>query len=330
MGLKNMSIIHLVLSGGVGSRLWPLSTKERPKQYLPLFDDKTLFCHTVERNRPFCEQVIVVGNKDNYQLSRNELDLIGLTDYTEIVEAAPRNTAAAIAFAAFSVAPEAILLVTPSDHIISNEKAYSNAFKSAFQWAKNDYLVTFGITPHKPETGYGYIEYDGNEVSSFREKPDAHTATQFLESGRFLWNSGMFCFKAGVFLEELAQYEPELYAAAQRAWQKQQGGFLPSFETLAIPSKSIDYAVMERSQRIKVVPATFEWHDLGSYEALWDYFEAKGHTHHFKGNNMVMQTSQKRVELVGVDELVIVETEDAILVMQKQESQNVKKLQENL
>lgn len=325
-----MSIIHVILSGGVGSRLWPLSTKERPKQYLPLFDDKTLFSHTVERNRPFCEQVIVVGNKDNYQLSREELDVIGLTDYTEIVEAAPRNTAAAIAFAAFSVAPEAVLLVTPSDHIISNEKAYSNAFKSAFQWAKNDYLVTFGITPHKPETGYGYIEYDGNEVISFREKPDIDTATQFLASARFLWNSGMFCFKAKVFLEELAQYEPELFAAAQRAWQNQQGGFLPQFETLAIPSKSIDYAVMERSQRIKVVPATFEWYDLGSYEALWDYFEAKGHDHHFRANNMVLQTGQKHVELVGVDGLVIVETENTILVLPKSKSQEVKRVYERL
>lgn len=325
-----MSIIHVILSGGVGSRLWPLSTKERPKQYLPLFDDKTLFSHTVERNRPFCEQVIVVGNKDNYQLSREELDVIGLTDYTEIVEAAPRNTAAAIAFAAFSVAPEAVLLVTPSDHIISNEKAYSNAFKSAFQWAKNDYLVTFGITPHKPETGYGYIEYDGNEVISFREKPDIDTATQFLASGRFLWNSGMFCFKAKVFLEELAQYEPELFADAHHAWQNQQGGFLPQFETLAIPAKSIDYAVMERSQRIKVVPATFEWYDLGSYEALWDYFEAKGHDHHFRANNMVLQTGQKHVELVGVDGLVIVETENTILVLPKSKSQEVKRVYERL
>lgn len=325
-----MSIIHVILSGGVGSRLWPLSTKERPKQYLPLFDDKTLFSHTVERNRPFCEQVIVVGNKDNYQLSREALDVIGLTDYTEIVEAAPRNTAAAIAFAAFSVAPEAVLLVTPSDHIISNEKAYSNAFKSAFQWAKNDYLVTFGITPHKAETGYGYIEYNGNEVNSFREKPDIDTATQFLASGRFLWNSGMFCFKAKVFLEELAQYEPELFAAAHHAWQNQQGGFLPQFETLAIPSKSIDYAVMERSQRIKVVPATFEWYDLGSYEALWDYFEAKGHDHHFRENNMVLQTGQKHVELVGVDGLVIVETENTILVLPKSKSQEVKRVYDRL
>ena len=190
--------------------------------------------------------------------------------------------------------------------------------------------MTFGITPHKPETGYGYIEYDGNEVSSFREKPDAHTATQFLESGRFLWNSGMFCFKAGIFLEELAQYEPELYAVAQRAWQKQQGGFLTFFEAWAIPSKSIDYAVMERSQRIKVVPATFEWYDLGSYEALWDYFEAKGHEHHFKANNMVLQTSQKHVELVGVDGLVVVETQDAILVLPKNQSQEVKKVYERL
>jgi len=165
-----MNIVHVLLSGGIGSRLWPLSRKHSPKQYLGLFDGKSLFEMTVQRNQQVAERVIVVGNKDNTHLSHKAMVTCGLP-YKNIVEATPRNTAAAIAFAAFSVDPEDILIVTPSDHMIAGDEAYRSAMEEGIEKAKEGFIVTFGIRPTRPETGYGYIEFDGDEVKSFRKKP---------------------------------------------------------------------------------------------------------------------------------------------------------------
>jgi mannose-1-phosphate guanylyltransferase len=171
-----MKIINVILSGGVGSRLWPLSRKARPKQYLPIFDGHTLFQKTVLRNKKFCDQVMVVGNSENFELSRKDLASAQIEDYSEIIEASPRNTAAAIAFAAFKADAADILFVTPSDHLIQAEDMYASSVSKAVQLAKDGYIVTFGLKPFKPETGFGYIEADGEDVKSFREKPDAATA----------------------------------------------------------------------------------------------------------------------------------------------------------
>jgi mannose-1-phosphate guanylyltransferase len=324
-----MSIFHVILSGGVGSRLWPVSRKSMPKQYIPMFGDKSLFQLTAERNKNFVDSTIIVGNKDNYLLSQADLIRAGVHKYIEIIESAPRNTAAAIAFSAFDLNNDDIILVTPSDHIITNEDAYEKAITESITLANQDFLVTFGITPSKPETGYGYIEHQKNEVISFREKPDMATAELFVEQGNFLWNSGMFCFKASVFLEELRSYEPEIYATALDTWQNRSNGFLPETETLLIPSKSIDYAVMERSSKIKVVQAAFGWSDLGSFESIWEHWEQQGEVHHFKQNNCVVG-STKHVEFLGVSNLMLVETPDAILVLDKSNSQDVKKIYERL
>lgn len=324
-----MNIIHVILSGGVGSRLWPVSRKSMPKQYIPMFGDKSLFQLTAERSKSLVDQTLVVGNKDNFLLSQADMLRAGVPQFTEIIEAAPRNTAAAIAFAAFAVAPEDILLVTPSDHIITNEAEYANAIAEAVALARQGNLVTFGITPAKPETGYGYIEYNGNEVISFREKPDVATAQSFIDSGAFLWNSGMFCFQAGTYLEELQKFEPEIAAASLTCYNGCQESFLPETETMLIPSKSIDYAVMERSDKIKVVQTHFGWSDLGSFESIWEHWEGQGEVHHFKDNNCVVG-SQKHVEFLGVENIVLVETEDAILVLAKNNSQDVKKIYERL
>ncbi|MCF0048443.1 NTP transferase domain-containing protein [Dyadobacter sp. LJ53] len=323
------NLIHVILSGGVGSRLWPVSRKSMPKQYIPMFGDKSLFQLTAERSRLSVDSVLVVGNKDNYLLSQADMMRAGVTNFTEIIEAAPRNTAAAIAFAAFAVQPDDILLVTPSDHIITDELAYADAIAEAVALAKQNYLVTFGITPTKPETGYGYIEYSGNNVLSFREKPDENTAQMFISSGNFLWNSGMFCFKAGVYLEELYSYEPDILQTALHCYQCQTDGLLPEKETMQIPSKSIDYAVMERSKKIKVIPTSFGWSDLGSFESIWEHWEGQGEVHRFKDNNCVVG-SEKHVEFLGVSNIVLVETKDAILVLEKTSSQDVKKIYERL
>jgi mannose-1-phosphate guanylyltransferase len=324
-----MKIVHVILSGGVGSRLWPVSRKSMPKQYIPMFGDKSLFQLTAERSKCLVNSALIVGNKDNFLLSQADMQRAGVREFSEIIEAAPRNTAAAIAFAALSVQPEDVLLVTPSDHIITNENAYAEAVQEAVQLAQEGYLVTFGISPTKPETGYGYIECDGNNVLSFREKPDHDTAQSFLDQRNFLWNSGMFCFQAGIFLEELSKFEPEILAKSQSCYDRRTDSFLPETETAQIPSKSIDYAVMERSEKIKVVKSRFGWSDLGSFESIWEHWEGQGEAHHFQNNNCVVG-SKKHVEFLGVKDLVLVETEDAILVLSKNSSQDVKKIYERL
>lgn len=315
------SIIHVILTGGVGSRLWPLSRKSQPKQYLELFDGKSLFEMTVARNSHLVNQVMVVGNVDNCHLSRKVLEKTQ-TPYVDIVEATPRNTAAAIAFAAFAADPNAILIVTPSDHIIDDMDIYNSAVKQAIAVAQDNYIVTFGIVPTKPETGFGYIEYRGDSVLSFREKPNKATAIDFISRGNFLWNSGMFCFKAGVLLDELRTFEPEVYARAKAAWEANQEGRLDLDLSMEIPSISIDYAVMERSKKIKVVASQFAWSDLGSFESVYDYLLAQGHPVDTQGN-MVIGTDTFST-FIGMRNTIFVSTPDANLILQKEQSQEVK------
>ena len=320
-------IIHVILSGGVGSRLWPLSRKSNPKQYLKLFKEGSLFAMTIERNRALCQALTVVGNVDNYSLSEDVLTEKGLS-YTNIVEATPRNTAAAIAFAAFAADPSAVLLVTPSDHVIVGDEAYADAIQAGVAKAAEGYIVTFGIQPTRPETGFGYIEYAEDHVLSFREKPNKETAEDFIERGNFLWNSGMFCFRADTLLEELQQYEPQVYAAALAVWEQQQDGHLDEELSKKIPSISIDYAVMERSKKIRVIPGQFEWSDLGSFESLYDYLRSTGYPVDEQGN-MVIGTD-KYTAFVGLKNTIIVDTVDAMLFVQKEQSQDVKKIYNTL
>ena len=324
-----MKIVHVILSGGVGSRLWPVSRKSMPKQYIPMFKGKSLFQLTAERNKHLSHQVLIVGNKDNYLLSQADLIRAGIEDYNELIEASPRNTAAAVAFAAFSVQPDDIMLITPSDHIISDEAAYETALCEAVELAQNGYLVTFGISPDKPETGYGYIECEGNHVMSFREKPDLPSANLYLEKGNFLWNSGMFCFKAGTYLEELNKFEPRILETSLSCYEERTASFLPKAETMLIPSKSVDYAVMERSKKIKVVHAKFGWSDMGSFESIWEHWKRQGEIEYFYNDNCVIGT-EKHVEFLGVNNVVLVETPDAILVLAKNKSQDVKNIYERL
>lgn len=322
-----MKTVHVILTGGVGSRLWPLSRKSNPKQYLNLFKEGSLFSMTVKRNLALCDSVSVVGNVDNHHLSQEVMGQLNM-DYTNIVESTPRNTAAAIAFAAFAAKPDDILLVTPSDHVIVGEEAYAAAIQQGIEKAKQGYIVTFGIHPTRPETGYGYIEYAEDKVLSFREKPNQDTAEGFIERGNFLWNSGMFCFRADTLLSELQNFEPKVYATAYAAWQKQKDGVIDLELSLEIPSISIDYAVMERSKKIRVVATEFSWSDLGSFESLYDYLVHTGQSVDENGN-MVLGTS-KYTAFVGLKNSILVYTDDAILVVQKEKSQDVKKVYSTL
>ncbi|WP_160069596.1 mannose-1-phosphate guanylyltransferase [Sphingobacterium bovisgrunnientis] len=318
-----MSVVHVLLTGGVGSRLWPLSRKQSPKQYLHLFEGRSLFEMTVQRNQCLADKVIIVGSRDNTHLTHKAMFNCGLP-YKNIVEATPRNTAAAIAFAAFAAHPDDILIVTPSDHMISGEKEYEEAMIKGIEKAKEGFLVTFGIQPTRPETGYGYIEYENDHVKSFREKPNLDTAEDFLERGNFLWNSGMFCFRASVFLEELQQYEPKVYEKSKCAFDNSKDGILDEALSLEIPSISVDYAVMERSKKIRVVPTAFHWSDLGSYEALYDYFVASGYPKDDNGNIVI--GTEVFTGFVGLKNTIFIYTKDAFLIVQKEKSQDVKKI----
>lgn len=314
---------HVILTGGVGSRLWPLSRKSKPKQYIKLFEGKSLFEMTVKRNSEITDDVIVVGNIDNYQLSNEATNSLGISPLN-IIEATPRNTAAAIAFAAFAANEDDILIVTPSDHIIEDESSYKKSMEEAISLAEKGDIVTFGIHPTKPETGYGYIEYSGNDVVAFREKPNRQTAENFIEQGCFLWNSGMFCFKAKTLLKELKKYEKEVYKAAKQVWESNIDGKLDLEASNRIPSISIDYAVMEKSKKIKVVPGDFQWSDLGSFESVYDYLLKNGHSVDSNGNMVI--GSDKYTEFLGLENTIFVFTEDANLILKKEKAQDVKKI----
>ncbi len=280
------------------------------------------------RNSNYADELIVVGNCENQHLSVEALEKLELEDYKSIIEATPRNTAPAIAFAAFAAQAEDILLVTPADHIIEDGEAYKKAIINAVQLAKQNFLVTFGVHPTKPETGYGYIEFKGDNVLSFREKPDKETADTFLKTGNFLWNSGMFCFKAGIYLEELKKYSPEVYQKSLQAWEKAENGKLELETSLEIPAISVDYAVMEKSDKIKVVKADFEWSDMGSFEAVYDYLKEQGQAVDQNGNMQI--GSKKFTAFAGLSNCILVQTEDANLVLAKEASQDVKQIYQEL
>lgn len=330
-----MQITNLILSGGSGTRLWPLSRKYSPKQFYPLFNGQSLFELTLHRNAAFCQNFMVVTNQDQYILAKQQL---GNQASSFVLEPVGRNTAPAIALACFLLDPHELVLVTPSDHLIKKEAHYRAAVEQALAFARDGYLVTFGIQPAYPETGFGYIEAAGNEVRSFREKPDAATAADYLQKGNYYWNSGMFCFTAATFLQELQQHSPDVYAAAEKAAQTFNPGdatHQPSLaDMMAIPDISIDYGVMEKSSRVRVVPADIGWSDLGSFDALYDEFPKDANGNSLQSdpltidahNNIIINASGGKTVLIGVNDLMVVQTDTATLIGRRGHSQDVKKV----
>jgi len=340
-------MINLILCGGSGTRLWPLSRKKLPKQYTKLFGGKSLFEENIIRNAPLCNRVMVATNIEHLPLIKEQLkeldsERLDTAEVGGLIEPVGRNTAPAIALVLLSLQDglhdEEVVLITPSDHRISNQAEYARAVQRAEQLALQGYLVTFGIKPSYAETGYGYIESDGEEVLSFKEKPDRATAERYLASGGYYWNSGMFVFKARTFLEELAYYAPEVYDAALQAYKRAQKGSLliPSLEDMqAIPAISLDYAVMEKSKRVKVVPCDPGWSDLGSFDALYD--ESLGiadKENAVMADDAILVNSkrclvvgkEKPIVLDGVEDLIVVQTEDATLIMRRGQSQDVRQV----
>lgn len=325
---------NIILCGGSGTRLWPISRTLMPKQFVKLFGDKSLFQLTVERNSKLCDAQMIVSNTEQYFIAHDQLDEMGISERSYLLEPVGRNTAPAIALACLVLDPEEIVLVTPSDHLIKDEAAYNSVVSRARELAQQNYLVTFGITPAFAETGFGYIEAAGEEVLNFKEKPDTKTAEEYLKAGNYYWNSGMFCFKAGVFLSELEKYSPQIYTLSKTALANAacDGAIRIKHEDmLAIPEDSIDYAVMEKSDRVKVVQSNISWSDVGSFDALYEELpkDLNGNTACDKhisidSKNNLLLCDGRKIATVDVEDLIIVDTGDALLVSKKGSSQKIK------
>lgn len=344
----------VILSGGSGSRLWPMSRTALPKQFLPLVSEHTLFQETLLRLKGLSGMAapLLVCNNDHRFLAAEQMRDIGIEPLSLILEPVGRNTAPAVAVAAFAALahdPNALLLVLPADHLIRNIPAFHAAIHTAQLLAQQGRLVTFGITPTEPATGYGYIERGAAlqtgehsfAVARFVEKPDLEKAKQFLASGNFFWNSGMFVFTAAAYLEELKRFHPEMYHAAQKAWQGSTRDLdfnrLDEAAFAACPSDSIDYAVMERTQSAAMVTVDMDWSDIGSWSSLADASirdaqgnVVRGDVYTAETANTLIRAESRMVAAIGVKDLVIVETADAVLVMHKDFSQDVKQAVEYL
>ncbi|HEF3260318.1 TPA: mannose-1-phosphate guanylyltransferase/mannose-6-phosphate isomerase [Campylobacter coli] len=329
---------NILLCGGSGTRLWPLSRILMPKQFLKLFDNISLFELALRRNSKICTNTLIVCNEEQYFLA---LDQILSTNKTKfILEPLARNTAAAITLACLFLHKEEVVLITPSDHLIKNEKAYQEAISRALELAKDNYLVTFGIKPDNPHTGYGYIKSKNiYDVESFIEKPDSKKAKEFLEDGNYLWNSGMFMFKVEFFLEEMQKHAKEIYDFCFKAYKNalKQDNFIKikSLDMEKIPQLSIDYALMEKSSRVKVISSDISWSDVGSFESLAKEFNNnKNYTNtnakFLDSNNIFCYASDKNkfIATIDLDDIFIIDTQDALLVSKKSSSQKVKQIYE--
>jgi len=310
-----------------------------PKQFVKLFDERSLFELTAMRNKKVCDSLYIVSNEQQYFIAMDQLHSVNLTKNSSfLLESIAKNTAPAIALACFDLDPQELVLVTPSDHLIKDEKAYAKSIKKAKKLAKKDYLVTFGIKPNFPETGFGYIESDGENVLSFKEKPDLKTAQKYLKKGNYYWNSGIFCFKAGVFLQELKEHDNEIYKSSLKAYEnsKKDNASLLRINKdfmVDIPNQSVDYAVMEKSSKVKVVPSDIRWSDLGSFDSIYEELEkdSDGNTQNnntikINATNNLILGSNKLIVTIDVNDLIIVDTPDALLVSKRGSSQKVKEV----
>jgi len=311
---------------------------------------KVLFhCHHIKSHlsflfiflAPFCDRCMIVSNTEQYFLASDQIEEIEeLNNTTFILEPIARNTAPALALAAFSLDPKEIMLVTPSDHLIESNEEYNRALLRAKELAKEGYLVTFGISPAYPETGFGYIEADGEKVIAFHEKPNLETAKMYLEKGNCYWNSGMFCFEAKTYLDELKSKAPQIYESAKKAYENAHKSEIirVKHEDMArIEEESIDYAVMEKSSKVCVVPSNFTWSDLGSFDALYEALpkDENGNTKNenliaIESKNNFVYTTERMIALVDIDELIVVDTADALLITKKGSSQKIKDIVKKL
>lgn len=338
-----MNIQPIILSGGSGTRLWPLSRELHPKQLLCLTGEQTMLQQTVSRlaELPAAAAPLVVCNEEHRFLVAEQLREINRVPAEILLEPAGRNTAPALTLAALAVQArhgDGILLVTPADHVIQDTPAFVKAVREALPLAQSGKLVTFGIVPTAPETGYGYIRRGpGHAVSAFVEKPDAATARRYIDSGEYLWNSGLFMMKAPAWIEEIRRLRPDILDACERAHAngRHDGDFFRVDKSafLACPSESIDYAVMEKTDRAAVAPLDAGWSDIGAWSALWQVTPQdvngnvlQGDVYAHDTRNAMLISSHRLLASVGVEDVIVVETPDAVLVVHKDQAQNVKEI----
>ena len=341
-----MKITPVILSGGGGTRLWPMSTPDCPKQFLKLAGDATMFQMTLARvmDRDFFTAPLVVGNATHAALIEEQAREAGAPDARTILEPCARNTAPAIALAALAVDDaKAPLLVMPSDHLIADVPAFHAAVMAALPLVEEGWLVTFGITPTAPETGYGYIRI-GEELTAavsrverFVEKPDAATAQAMIDAGNHAWNGGIFLFRADIYLGWLASLAPDMLHAAQAAMDgaEWQGAMIRPQEAVfaASPADSIDYAVMEKADRVAVAPVSMGWSDVGSWDSLYEISAKDAEGNSIQGDARLLGSAGNlvrsdglRINLIGARDLIVVAHGNEVLILPRRHSQDVKKL----
>ena len=346
------NIVPVIISGGVGSRLWPISRALHPKPFIPLPGGGTLIRRTYARAAGLAgvEQIVTVTNRDLLFLTADEYAEVAAPGVknTFLLEPFGRDTAAAIALAALQVArdnPDAVLVVLPADHLILDEVSFGAAVAKAAAIASTGRIVTFGMKAESPETGFGYIEAEGDTVLRFVEKPNAERAAQFIASGRFFWNSGMFCFAARSMIAAMQELCPDVLSNARTALEKARTSDAADRVTVeidkdafaAVPAVSIDYAVMEKARNVGFVPCSFDWSDIGSWNVLSKLVPADDSGNRTTGETMLhdvtncyVHSEDRLVGLVGVSDLLIVDTPDALLIAHKDKAQEVKDLYNRL
>ncbi|MBC7473955.1 MAG: mannose-1-phosphate guanylyltransferase/mannose-6-phosphate isomerase [Candidatus Sericytochromatia bacterium] len=340
-------MINIILSGGSGTRLWPLSRKLEPKQFYKLISKHSLFQETILRNKDYCEKQLIVLNEENYFMAVEQLEEIKVDNSMYLIEPIGKNTAPAIALACMALNPDDNVIITPSDHMIKNIAQYHHIIEQAEMMINNNYLVTFGIKPTYAETGYGYIEAELDDVKKFHEKPILEIAEQYLEKGNYYWNSGIFVFKVKTYLEELEKYSPNIYSTCKTAFEnaKKSDSIEILFDDMNnIPAESIDFAVMEKSKRVKIIPADIGWSDLGSFDSLYEMLPKdqnnstiladkntiEKNSINLDSKNNLIFSSNRTIVSVDVENLIIVDTPDALLITKKGSSQRVKEVVEKL
>lgn len=339
-------MIPVIMSGGSGTRLWPLSRKHKPKQFLKLFGDNTMFQQTLQRLTGLndLETPIVICNNDHRFMVAEQLQQLAVIDPTILLEPFGKNTAPALAIAALQAMAsgnDPILLVLAADHVIDNIPAFHHAITLAKIEAEKGLLVTFGIVPTSPNTGYGYIQADEkntvSKVNAFVEKPDLETAINYVASGNYYWNSGMFLFKASTLISELEHYSPDIVSSCREALAKGVSDLdfirLDSDAFDTCPADSIDYAVMEHTDKAVVVPLDAGWNDVGSWSSLWQCAEQDDDSNVLQGDVMIdnvqnsyIHSEHRLVSVLGLDHLVVVETADAVMVASKDSAHTVKEI----
>ncbi len=333
---------NIILSGGVGSRLWPISRQLFPKQFIKLLNNKSLFQNTLERNFGLVDSVEIITNKEQFFLVIDQVTELNKEIRKIFIEPIGKNTAPAIALSAILSDENDLLLITPSDHLIAGN--YEEAIAKAKKLAEEGYIVIFGIKPTKPEVGYGYIEAKGNDVIKFYEKPSIEKAEEYINKG-YLWNSGIFMFKTGTFLNELKSLSYEVYKksfdSVNNSLRREDADLevieIKQEDMEQVPNISFDYAILEKSQKIKVIEVDFKWSDLGSFDSLFENYN-KDKSNSLKivdklieinaKNNFIL--SDKLVSLIDIEDLIIIDTSDALLVAKRGSSQKVKDIVKEL